>query len=148
MLQPVDRAALKVNQAGIVLVSVVAFVLGDVAGRWLVLVLALILALGTAVPRAALFKQFYAHVLKPLGVVRPALVDDDPRAHLFAQGVGATVLALASLALFAGWSTLGWALVWLVVALAAINLLFNFCAGCFLYYQLARHGLWRSEVRR
>lgn len=147
MLQPVDRTALKVNQAGIILVSVVAFILGGAPGRWLVLALALILALGTAVPRAALFKQVYARVLKPLGVVRPVPVDDDPRAHQFAQGVGATVLALASLALFAGWNTLGWALVWLVVALAAINLLFNFCAGCFLYYQLARYGLWRGEVR-
>ncbi|HMQ34233.1 MAG TPA: DUF4395 family protein [Chloroflexaceae bacterium] len=33
---------------------------------------------------------------------------------------------------------LGWALALMVVALAAINLIFGFCAGCFVYTQLAR----------
>jgi hypothetical protein len=28
-----------------------------------------------------------------------------------------------------------------VVSLAAVNLFLGFCAGCFMYYQLARRGL-------
>jgi hypothetical protein len=48
------------------------------------------------------------------------------------------VLVVASLAQFAGLSALGWALTLLVVLLAAIDLVFGFCAGCFVYLQLAR----------
>ena len=32
----------------------------------------------------------------------------------------------------------GWALAIVVIVLAAINLIFGFCAGCFVYFQLAR----------
>jgi hypothetical protein len=144
----VDRSALRVNQASIILVSLTGFVLGSDSGRLLIALVAIVLALGTIVPGAALFKLIYARVLKPLGLLRPDVVPDDPRAHLFAQGVGAAFLGAATVALFAGWSALGWALVWIVAALAAINLLFGFCAGCFVYYQLGRRGLWPSEARR
>ncbi len=30
---------------------------------------------------------------------------------------------------------------WLVVFVAAVNLFLGFCAGCFMYYQLARRGI-------
>jgi hypothetical protein len=33
---------------------------------------------------------------------------------------------------------LGWSLVWLVIALAALNLFAGFCVGCAVYYWLAR----------
>jgi hypothetical protein len=148
MEQRVDRTALRVNQTAIIVLSLIGFVLGASAGRWLIAFVALVLAIGTALPDAALFKQFYSRVLKPRGLLKPDIIADDPRAHLFAQGVGAAFLGAASLALFAGWNTLGWALVWIVVALAAINLLFGFCAGCFVYYQLGRRGLLRSEAQR
>ena len=70
---------------------------------------------------------------------------DDPAPHRFAQALGASVLILAAGALFAELTTLGWVLAWIVAALALINLLFGFCAGCFLFYQIHRLGLGRSS---
>jgi hypothetical protein len=57
---------------------------------------------------------------------------------VFAQGFGAGVLFSAVAALYAGLGPLGWGLVWLVVALAALNLFVGFCAGCAVYYWLNR----------
>jgi hypothetical protein len=43
-----------------------------------------------------------------------------------------------SLALWAGYALLGWGLVWMVTALAALNAFGGFCVGCALYYWLGR----------
>lgn len=130
-----DRTALKVNQAAIVLLLLVAFVT-DLP--WLVALVAAAMILGTLSPRLAPFQRLYLDVLRPAGLLRPDLHAEDAAPHRFAQGLGATVLVAASLALFAGLGLLGWALALLVVTLAAINLFFGFCAGCFIYLQLAR----------
>ncbi|MEJ2559922.1 MAG: DUF4395 domain-containing protein, partial [Anaerolineae bacterium] len=131
------------NQASIITFTLLAYVL-DLP--WLVLFVGAVLAVGTIWPGAALFQQAYRQVLKPLGLVKPHVIDDDPAPHRFAQGVGATFLGLSSLALLAlNAISLGWGLAGLVVVLAAINLFFNFCAGCFVYYQLRRLGLIRRS---
>lgn len=143
----IDHSALRFNQASIIMLLVVAFLL-DLA--WLVAFVALVLWVGTLLPNAGLFKRIYRHVFKPLGIIRPAPKADDPQPHLFAQGVGALFLTGASAALFAGLPALGWLLAGIVVALAAINLFLGFCMGCFVYYQLARRGIhadlpwWRT----
>ena len=136
--QIVDHTALRVNQSAIILISAIAFVLN---APWLVALLCLALALGTAVPALAPFKGLYARVLLPAGLVRPDRRLDDPAPHRFAQGMGAGVLALAVVALLLKASSLGWTLVGLVAVLAAVNVLAGFCAGCFIYYQLGRRGL-------
>ena len=143
----VDYSALRVNQASIIALLALAFLLNQ---PWLMVFVGVVMWVGTLVPRAGLFKLFYKHVLKPLHVVRPAPKADDPKPHLFAQGVGALFLTLSSLALFAGAGPLGWLLTGIVVALAAVNLFLGFCLGCFMYYQLARRGIhadlpwWRA----
>ena len=38
-------------------------------------------------------------------------------------------------------SVLGWALSWIVVALAALNLFAGICVGCLMYYWLNRLGV-------
>lgn len=134
----VDHTALKVNQAFIISLSIVAFLLSS---RPLVAVVAAVMLLGTVAPQLALFKQVYRRLLLPAGVLEARVVADNPEPHRFAQGFGGVVLALALLALVANQVVLGWALVWLVVALAALNLFVGFCAGCFLYYQLNRMGI-------
>lgn len=134
----VDHTALKVNQAFIISLSVAAFLLSS---RPLVALVAAVMLLGTAVPQLALFKQVYRRLLLPAGLLQARVVPDNPEPHRFAQGFGGVVLALALLALMANQVVLGWALVWLVVALAALNLFVGFCAGCFLYYQLNRLGV-------
>jgi hypothetical protein len=66
---------------------------------------------------------------------------DNPEPHLFAQGVGGTVLLAATLAFVANVSVLGWALSWIVVALAALNLFAGICVGCLMYYWFNRLGI-------
>ncbi|MGH2436113.1 MAG: DUF4395 family protein, partial [bacterium] len=50
-------------------------------------------------------------------------------------------LGVAWIALISGAGLLGWVLVALVAVLAMVNVVFDFCAGCFIYYQLRRFGL-------
>jgi len=139
MVRKVDTTALKFNQACIVIFTTVAFLLNQ---PYLVLLVGLVLALGTIAPQAALFKLGYLKVAKPLGLLKANLIEDDPAPHQFAQGVGALFLFASSAALLLlQASLLGWSLAWIVIILAAVNLVFNFCAGCFVYYQLNRMGL-------
>jgi hypothetical protein len=135
----VDRNALRTNQACIVGLTVLAFLL-DRPG--LVAAVALVLLAGTLDPRLALFQQAYRRWLRGR-LVRPDEREEDSAPHRFAQGLGGGVLLVAALALWGGYSGLGWVLAWLVVVLAAVNLLFGFCAGCFAFYQLSRLGLIR-----
>ena len=134
----VDQSALRVNQTFIISLIIIAFVIDSV---WLAAFVGGVMLLGTAVPSLALFKRIYRHGLKPFGLVKPNIITDNPEPHRFAQGFGGMVVALAVLALLAGQIILGWALVGLVVVLAALNLFLGFCAGCFLYYQLNKLGV-------
>ena len=134
----VDQTALRVNQASIIALLVLAFLLDQ---PWLVAVVAAVMIVGTLWPRAALFKLLYLRLLKPLGWLRPRVIADDPQPHLFAQGVGAIFLLASALVFVAGGALLGWALAWIVIVLAAVNLFAGFCLGCFIFYQLARRGV-------
>jgi len=108
-----------------------------------------VMLLGTAAPKTALFKQFYLRALKPRGLIRPDVVMDNPEPHRFAQGFGGVVVSLGVLALLFGATVVGWALAWVVIILAALNLFLGFCAGCFVYYQLNKldvPGFERSPI--
>ena len=142
-----DQSALRVNQAFIIALLLLAFVLDAI---WLAAFVAAVMLLGTAVPALSLFMRIYQHLLKPAGVVKPHVISDNPEPHRFAQGFGGVVVTLAVLLLWAGQPFWGWALVWLVVGLAALNLFLGFCAGCFVYYQLSRlgaPGFTRNPIR-
>lgn len=134
----VDHSALRTNQAFIIGLLVLAFVLDFPP---LVAVVAAVMLLGTFVPGLALFKAMYANVLRPARLVRPDMKEDNPEPHLFAQGVGGVVLSIAILAFLAGAAAIGWALAWFVVALAALNLFAGVCVGCLMYYQFHRLGV-------
>jgi hypothetical protein len=73
--------------------------------------------------------------------MKPDVLDDNPEPHRFAQFLGFLFMTAGSTALFAGASVLGWSLVWLVVALAALNAFGGFCVGCAVYYWLSRFNL-------
>lgn len=143
----VDYMALKVNQALIIGLLTVAFVLDQ---PWLVAFVGMVMLVGTIWPEAGLFKLLYAKLLRPAGLLKPDPRPDKPHPHLFAQGVGALFLVAAALAFAANGVVVGWLLVAIVVVLAAINLFAGFCMGCFFYYQLVRRGvtpnlpLWRA----
>ncbi len=134
----VDQTALKFNQACIIVLLAWAFLFN---WPWLVALVAVVMLVGTFMPDAGLFKQFYARVLRPTGLLKPNVVADEPAPHLFAQGVGGIFLLLASFSFLLGWTILAWVLTGIVIVLAAVNLILGFCAGCFMYYQLGRRGI-------
>lgn len=139
----VDHAALRTNQAFIMLLLIAAFLFDS----WPVVgFVGVVMLLGTAVPQLALFKRIYQHLLKPNGWVKPDIIEDNPEPHRFAQGFGGVVVALAVVSLLVGQAVLGWGLVWLVVVLAALNFFLGFCAGCFVYYQLHKLGVPGFQV--
>jgi hypothetical protein len=73
-------------------------------------------------------------------------VEEDNLPHLFAQGMGGAVLIAAFIILaFLGKELPGWSLSLLVVILAFINLTLNFCAGCFIYFQLSKLGIFQQQ---
>jgi len=143
--QVVDHSALKVNQTGIVATILVAFVGSLFSTFFLALIplLAIVLLLGTFVPRLALFKQVYFLILKPRGIVKPQPVQDRPEPHNFAQGLGGVFLGIASL-LLVSVPIAGLALGLLVAVLAFVNLAFGYCLGCQIFFQLERRGLLRA----
>lgn len=134
----VDHSALRTNQAFIISLLILAFVLNAPS---LVAFVCAVMVIGTLIPSAGLFKAVYFYALKPTGIAKPDVKRDNPEPHLFAQGVGGVFLLASSLALFAGQSVLGWVLAWIVVALAALNLFGGICVGCIMYYALNRLGV-------
>ena len=133
-MSKVDHSALRVNQAMIIGLLIAAFV-GN--APWLGALVMLAMAYGTVRQQPG-FKVIYTSVLKPRGWVKPDVLHDNPEPHVFAQGFGAVVLLGAVISLFSGLTAVGWGLVWLVIALAALNLFVGFCAGCAVYYWLNR----------
>ena len=129
----VDHTAIKTNQAVIILLNIIAFIIN---APWLAGIVALVMIVGTFL-RIPGFKFVY-RILKSVGIAHPDVIPDHPEPHRFAQGFGGVVMLLGTLSLFAGANILGWGLVWLVAALAALNLLGGFCVGCAVYYWLNR----------
>lgn len=136
-LRKIDHGALKGNQLVIITLGVIAFVFN---APWLAALVTAVMLIGAALGVPG-FGFLYKSALKPLGLVKPKILLDNPEPHRFAQGFGGVVMLAGTLSLFAGLSTLGWGLVWLVIALAALNAFGGFCAGCFVYYWLTRLGV-------
>ena len=141
----VDHSALRVNQAGIIVTILVAFV-GTAFSAWfelLIPALAVVMLLGTWRPELALFKQIYFRLLRPRGIVKPSPVEDSPLPHNFAQGLGGVFLVVASILLLP-LAALGLAVALLVAVLAFVNLAFGYCVGCQVYFLLGRSGVLRQ----
>ena len=133
-LDQIDHSALRTNQALIISLGMLAFVLDQ---AWLALFVALVMVVGTVL-RMPGFGFVYQMLLRPGKMIKTDLQAGNPEPHLFAQGFGAVILILGAAALFLGSSAIGWGLVWLVILLAGLNLFVGFCAGCTIYYWLNR----------
>ncbi len=136
--QTMDQNSLKFNQGAIITLVLGGFIFDQPVVPAFV---ALVMFFGSLLPELALFKLTYRHVIRPLNLIRPRLIDDVPAPHEFAQLMGGVVLGAGALFLYTGFPTAGWALSWIVILLAATNLFLGFCAGCFIYYQLGRLGI-------
>lgn len=133
-LQKVDHSALKTNQLIIISLNIAAFVFDLPI---LAAVVALAMGFGSLIKKPG-FGFVYSSLLKPRGWMKPDVLDDNPEPHRFAQFVGFLFMTAGSVSLFLGSALLGWTLVWVVVALAALNAFGGFCVGCAMYYWLVR----------
>lgn len=140
-LRKVDHSGLKTGQAATIILLIVAFVLNSTLGTLLVALVAIAQLLGALDLPFAPYRLLYQQIVKPLGVVKPHVINDNPEPHRFAMLVGALFNGVATLALIANAATLAWVLVAIVVVLANLNFWLNFCAGCWMYYQLNRLGI-------
>lgn len=136
-LQKVDHSALKANQLFIISFNILAFILNIPA---LAAFVALVMGIGSLL-KVPGFGFVYKYFLKPRGWMKPDVLDDNPEPHRFAQFLGFLFMTAGAVALFSGATVLGWGLVWLVVALAALNAFGGFCVGCAVYYWLSRFNL-------
>jgi len=137
-----DRSAIKFNQGSIVIFTALAFLLNI---PWLVAFTAVVMLTGTIFSKAGLFKLTYKYIVKPTGLIKPNVVEEDNSPHQFAQGLGGVFLAVSFIALTAKMAVLAWILALIVLALAFINLTVNFCAGCFIYFQLHKFRILKSK---
>jgi hypothetical protein len=133
-LQKVDHSALKANQLTIITLCILAFIFNLPI---LVAFIALMMGLGSLLKIPG-FLPLYKYVFKPLHLLKPDVLNDNPEPHRFAQFLGFLFLTAGTISLYLGAATLGWALVWLVAGLAALNAFGGFCVGCAVYYWLAR----------
>jgi hypothetical protein len=137
-LRKVDHTGLKTGQALTIILLILAFVLNSTP---LVALVALAQFLGAVDAPFAPYRLFYQRVVKPSGLARPNVILDNPEPHRFAMLVGSLFNGAATLLLLAGVPALAWVLVAVVVVLANLNYWLNFCAGCWMYYQLNRLGV-------
>jgi len=143
-LDVIDRRAPRANQLAIGVLALVAFV----TGWWPILgLLALQLVVGLTLGR-----RWCLACVAYFELVQPRLGEgplEDSRSPRFANVMGAVVLTTATVAIAAGYSTLGWALGLLVAALALLAAVTGFCTGCEIYRLGARlRGVGHGELRR
>jgi hypothetical protein len=147
-IRQVDRSAIRVNQALTIGLLLLAFIF-NVA--WLAALVGVLKLISALKPEFGLFRRVYLDLLRPSGLVKPHVIEDNPEPHRFAELLGALFVGIGVLLMLAGVPGLGWAFVWLVIVLASLSLFLNFCAGCFMYYQFNRLGVpgfTHSPVRR
>jgi hypothetical protein len=129
-----DRSAQRFTQITLITFIAVGFVASSPAFIWAV---AIMLGLTLLNPNYA--PQLLAYrVLVRASVLRTERVVEDPVPHRFAQQVGFGVLIVGVVASSLGALTVAWGAGLLVLTLALINVTTGFCAGCFMYAQLAR----------
>jgi len=143
-LDVIDRRAPRANQLAIGVLALVAFV----TGWWPILaLLALQLVIGLTLGR-----RWCLACVAYFELVQPRFGEgslEDSRSPRFANVMGAVVLTTATVAIAAGYSTLGWALGLLVAALALLAAVTGFCTGCEIYRLGARlRGVGHGELRR
>src|SRR5579863_1105830 len=138
-----DRSVLKVNQMILMVTIVVGYVIGLAypGVAWILPVLAVMMLAAVASPSLNFPRILYTQVLRPSGIVKPRIVQEDPAPHRFAQLVGGVFLTVATIFVITDLLLVAWVLAWIVAALAFLNFAFNICVGCIMYAQLVRVGL-------
>ena len=140
-----DLSALKFNQITVVALTAVVLL---ARAPWLTGLLGVAMLVGAVWPARSPLRALYRLLSPPLGL-NPHVIEEDPSAHHFAQGVGGSFLLLAGTASLAGFPLLGGALGLIVIALALLNLTTRICVGCLMYFQwkMLRFRLMKAVSR-
>ena len=129
-----DRSAQRFTQ--ITLITLLA--IGFIAGSSMSLMIAAVM-LGMTLIAPSYAPQLVTYrALVRANVLHTERVSEDPAPHRFAQQVGFGVLIIGVVATSLGALTVARGAGLLVLTLALINVTTGFCAGCFMYAQLAR----------
>ena len=129
-----DRSAQRFTQITLITCIAAGFVASSPAFIWAV---AIMLGLTLLNPNYAPQLLAYRFLVRA-SVLRTERVVEDPAPHRFAQQVGFGVLIVGVVASSVGALSIAWGAGLLVLTLALINVTTGFCAGCFMYAQLAR----------
>ena len=129
----IDSRGPRTNQAVVGIGALLAFLLHQ---EWIVLLLALQLIAGLTLGRRYCLpcRLWFDILQQRLGEGRI----EDARLPRFANIIGAVFLGASTILLYAGQSTIGWALALIVAALALLAATTGLCVGCELYVLLAR----------
>lgn len=129
----VDARAPRFNQGAVAATTALALLTGE---PWIAGLMGAQLAVGLVFGRRyCLPCVFYFEVVQPRIGEGPV---EDARPPRFANVLGAGFLLAASAAHLAGLPALGWALVWMVAALATLAVVTGFCMGCSMYRLMSR----------
>ncbi len=129
----IDSRGPRTNQAIVGVGALIAFLLQQ---EWIIVLLALQLIVGLTLGR-----RFCLPCRLWFDVLQPRLGEgqiEDARVPRFANVIGAIFLTAASILLYAGFATVGWALPLIVAALALLAATTGICVGCEMYMLLAR----------
>jgi hypothetical protein len=145
-LGKVDKSGIKFNQIMIVLLVSVSFILNL---PLLIALTSIIMIIGSTFPDISIFRIVYLNIIKPLRILKPEIAVESNAPHLFSHAMGGIVLLISFLLLefieTNSGAIIGWSISIIVAVLAFVNITLNFCAGCFLYFQLQKMGLIDSK---
>ncbi len=121
---------------GVLCLEAVAF-----GNRWVVIVAAVLVALGRFVPRWSPVNRLFSSLLRPA-------TDLEPAAPVrFAQTIALTMLGVALLAFAIGAPTVGWVFVAVVAVVALFSAISGLCVGCELYRLLLLRHSGEGDLR-
>ncbi|MEI7438608.1 MAG: DUF4395 domain-containing protein [Thermoleophilia bacterium] len=129
----IDSRGPRTNQAIVGVGALIAFLLHQ---EWIIVLLALQLIVGLTLGR-----RFCLPCRLWFDVLQPRLGEgtiEDARVPRFANIIGAVFLTVSSILLYAGSSSIGWALALIVAALALLAATTGVCVGCEMYMLIAR----------
>ena len=137
MNNQVDHAEIKMGQVLTIIISGIALALQNIIP---LIILAGIFLLSGTVRSMSPFSLLYRWIIKPLKIIKSDYRLDNIQPHKFGQLIGAITVVLALVLIQFGYTTAGWIIVGVLIALTAISYA-GWCVGCYMYYQLNRLGL-------
>ena len=136
-----DVTARKAHQWTMVLLIAVAFVLGEPAGAWPLLLAGAIMLVGRFWWPADLVRQFVWRVAEPAGWLKRVEREEDHSTRRVARVLGGAIWLFSALLILSGFAAAAWVLTGLIAFMVALDASIDFCALCFVTARLERLGV-------